>query len=122
MLAFTIVNEYRTMNTSGKQFAIPLLMLGMLAMIFAVLAFAEKTREDGHLPERNDRGSGELISLGVATGLAVFLTAVPRARTGGAESRHEHPPHLVSLGMRCSPYFTFLQMPFWYPLYSRQKY
>jgi hypothetical protein len=102
------VNEHRTMNIQRKQFATSLIMLGVLAMIFVVLAFAEKTREDGHLPERNSRGPGEMASTGVAAGLAVFMIPVFRAGIGGAESHPEHPPQSLSMGMRCSPDFIFL--------------
>ena len=96
------------MNNQRKKFVTPFLMLGMLAMIFAVLAFAEKTREDGHLPERNGRGPGEITSTGVAAGLAGFLIPVSLAGIGGAESHPEHPPQSLSMGMRCSPDFTFV--------------
>jgi hypothetical protein len=68
-------------------------MLGVLAMIFAVLAFAEKTREDGHLPERSGRGSGERPSLAVATGLAVIMVPAYRVQRG----RAEQPPELSDL-------------------------
>ena len=96
------------MHTQREHIVNPLLMLGILAMIFAVLAFAEKTREDGHLPERNGRGTGELTSIGVATAMAIFLIPVSPAGTGGTESRPEYHQHPVSMGMRCSPGLIFL--------------
>jgi hypothetical protein len=96
------------MNTRRKQFVTPILILGMFAMIFAVLVFTEKTREDGHLPERNGRGYGDLTSFGVATSLAIYLIPIFRAGIGGAKSHPEPPTQLLSMGMRCSPDFIFL--------------
>jgi hypothetical protein len=88
------------MNAQKKQIATSLIMLGMLSMIFSVLAFAEKTREDGHLPEQNGRGSGELTAFAVAAGLAGFL--VPVLASGGrAGSGHGHHTLSSSAGMRC---------------------
>jgi hypothetical protein len=83
-------------------------MLGMLPMIFAVLAFAEKSREDGHLPERNGHGSGEILSMIIGTGLVLF--PVPGFRACSREAKpHTGQLHLpLSGGMRCPRTFPFL--------------
>jgi len=78
-------------------------MLGVLAMIFAVLAFAEKTREDGHLPERNSRSPDGMTYPGVATGLVTVLIPVSRAVTGEVKPLSGHPALPLSGGMRCPP-------------------
>lgn len=76
-------------------------MLGVLSMIFSVLAFAEKTREDGHLPEQKGQGSSELTPFAVAAGFSGLLVPVFRASGGGAGSRHGHHTLSSSVGMRC---------------------
>jgi hypothetical protein len=93
------------MNTQRKQFVTSLIMLGMLTMILAVLAIAEKSREDGHLPERNRPGSGEILSMIVGTGLVGFL--VPGFQVFSRETKqHTGQTALpVSRGMRCPPTF-----------------
>jgi hypothetical protein len=97
---FTIVNENQSMNRDRKQFVTSLLMLGVLAMIFAVLAFAEKTREDGHLPERNGRGSGETTSLVFITSLTGMMIPGFHIMKSGAGSPSGQPTLPLFWGMR----------------------
>ena len=73
------------MNAQRKQLVTSILMLGVLSMIFSVLAFAEKTREDGHLPEQKGQGSGELTAFAVALGFSGLLVPVFRASGGGQD-------------------------------------
>jgi hypothetical protein len=98
---FTKVNENRTMNIQRKEFVTSLIILGVLTMILAVLAFAEKTREDGHIPERNGRGSGELISVIVTTGLTGSLVPVIRVLSGEVRPHFGQPALPLVMGMRC---------------------
>ena len=84
-------------------------MLGMLTMILAVLAIAEKSREDGHLPERNGYGSGEILSIITGTGLVRSLVPDFRAFSRDAKPYTGHTALPVSGGMRCPPTFSFFQ-------------
>ena len=88
------------MNLQRKQLVTPLLILGVLGMIVAVLAFAEKTREDGHLPERNGRGSGEIITPAAAPGPAGTLALEFRMPESAGGTCSEHPVLPLSGGMR----------------------
>ena len=50
------------MKSKRNNFIASAISLGILMLILTVLVFAEKTNE-GHLPERNDRGVTALITL-----------------------------------------------------------
>nr|WP_320161677.1 hypothetical protein [uncultured Methanoregula sp.] len=89
------------MNIQRKQLVTSILMLGVLSMVFAVLAFAEKTKEEGHLPERNGQGSGELTAFTVATGLSGLLVPAYRASEKRTDSRSGHHTPFFLTGMRC---------------------
>jgi hypothetical protein len=95
-----MVNENRPMNIQQKQFVTSLVTLGVLAMIVSDLAFAEKIREDGHLPERDGQGSGTIISPVADTGTAGILMPVFRMPGSGAGQRSGQPVLPLSGGMR----------------------
>ena len=89
------------MNTQKQHLVTSILMLGVLSMIFAALAFAEKTQEDVHLPERDAQGSGELTAFAVATGFSAVLAPVFPASAGRAGSRRGLSAISSLPGMRC---------------------
>ena len=95
------------MNKNQKYFVTPLIMLGILTMVLTALAFAEKEREDGHLPERNDRGSGEILSMIAVSGLTGLLVPVFRSGCGDVTIPAVHTTHPSSMGMRCPTGFYF---------------
>ena len=74
-------------------------IIGVLTLILAVSALAEKSHE-GHLPERNDRGYAEaIVSSGIPGGILLLFSAV------SGTSRHRHSPigTLASFGHSCCP-------------------
>ena len=64
------------MASKRKNLAAFTIIIGVLTLILAVSALAEKAHGD-HLPERNGRGTaGPIISFGVPVGILLLLFAV----------------------------------------------
>jgi hypothetical protein len=77
-------------------------ILGLLVLILAVAVLAEKSHE-GHLPERNDRGTNDApVAAGILAGAVILLMTLPgssgnRNSPGAASHRNNR------MGMSCCP-------------------
>jgi hypothetical protein len=74
-------------------------MLGMLTILLSALLFAQERKEDGHLPERNGRGPGEMISPALSGPGGITIT---ESRVVGSRvvPHSWQPVSLVPCGMR----------------------
>lgn len=81
-----VVNKKSPMKQRTQTLAAFTATLGLLALVLAVSALAEKAHGD-HLPERNGRGgNGAFIPFGIPAGILALLSAV----SGPAAYRHRH--------------------------------
>jgi uncharacterized membrane protein YidH (DUF202 family) len=78
---FTSVNKKSEMTVQRKDLAAFTIIIGVLTLILAASALAEKAHE-AHLPERNGRGTAEIpLSLGLPVGILILMsTALSFAR------------------------------------------
>jgi hypothetical protein len=75
------------------------IIIGVLTLILAVSALAEKSHE-GHLPERNDRGTAEaIVSSGTPGGTLLLYSIV----SGTNRHRHRISGTLERFGHSCCP-------------------
>jgi hypothetical protein len=75
------------------------IIIGVLTLILAVSALAEKSYE-GHLPERNDRGTAEaIVSSGIPGGILLLYSIV----SGTNRHRHSITGTLERFGHSCCP-------------------
>ena len=73
---FTIVNKKYRMAAQRKNLAAFTIIIGVLTLIQAASALAEKEHE-GHLPERNGRGTADsVVSSGVPVWILILFSAV----------------------------------------------
>ncbi len=65
----------------------PTVILGVLTLILAISALTEKSHE-GHLPERNYRGTaGAIVASGIPGGLLILYSVL--SGTGGISKRDD---------------------------------
>jgi hypothetical protein len=70
------VNKKYRMTAQRKDLATFTIIIGVLTLVLAVSALAEKAHEE-HLPERNGRGTAEaIIASGFPVGILILLSAV----------------------------------------------
>jgi hypothetical protein len=87
------------MAPQRKNLASFTLIIGALALILTASALADKSHE-GHLPERNDRGTAEaIISSGIPGGIFLLFSAF----SGTNRHRHSINGTLTSFGHSCCP-------------------
>lgn len=73
---FTIVNKKYRMTEQRKNLAAFTIIIGVLTLILAASALAEKEHE-AHLPERNGRGTAEsIVSSGIPAWILILFSAV----------------------------------------------
>jgi hypothetical protein len=91
--------EIRNMAPQRRNLATFTLIIGVLTLILAVSALAEKSHE-GHLPERNDRGTAEaIVSSGIPGGILLLCSIV----SGTNRHRHSITGTFASFGHSCCP-------------------
>jgi hypothetical protein len=87
------------MAPQRKNLATFTIIIGVLTLILAVSALTDKSHE-GHLPERNDRGTAEsIVSSGIPGGILLLFSAV----SGTNRHRHSITGTLASFGHSCLP-------------------
>ncbi|MGB8220290.1 MAG: hypothetical protein WCE46_07915 [Methanoregula sp.] len=87
------------MAPQRKNLATFTIIIGVITLILAVSALTEKSHE-GHLPERNDRGTTEVIvSSGIPGGILLLYSAV----SGTNRHRQSIIGTLASFGHSCCP-------------------
>jgi hypothetical protein len=87
------------MAPQRKNLAAFTIIIGVLTLILAVSALTEKSHE-GHLPERNDRDTGEsVVSSGIPGGILLLFSVV----SGTSRHRHSTIGTLASFGHPCCP-------------------
>jgi len=87
------------MAPQRKNLAAFTLIIGALTLILTASALADKSHE-GHLPERNDRGTAEtIVSSGVLGGLSLLFSDF----SGTNRYRYSITGTLASFGQFCCP-------------------
>ncbi|MGD0535229.1 MAG: hypothetical protein ABR999_07295 [Methanoregula sp.] len=87
------------MAPQRKNLATFTIIIGVLTLILAVSALTEKSHE-GHLPERNDRGTAEaIVSSGIPGGILLLFSTF----SGTNRHRHSITGTLASFGHSCCP-------------------
>ena len=87
------------MAPQRKNLAAFTIFIGVLTLILAASALTEKSHE-GHLPERNDRGTAEaIVSSGIPGGILLLFSAV----SGTNRHRHSITGTFASFGHSCCP-------------------
>jgi hypothetical protein len=97
---FTSVNKKSPMKQRTPTPAAFLATIGLVALILAVSALAEKAHGD-HLPKRNGRGGHEaIVPFGLPAGIIALLSAI----IGPAAYRHRHTtiPDITLTPARCT--------------------
>jgi hypothetical protein len=91
------VNKKYRMTAHRKNLATFTIIIGVLTLILAASALAEKAHE-GHLPERNGRGAAEtIVSSGIPAWIIILLSAV----SGSVSKANDHRENTRSGQSRC---------------------
>jgi len=91
------------MKSKRNKLIVSAISLEILTLILTVFVFAEET-DEGHLPERNDRGVTALIALlGISSGL--FTRTRPASSPAGryTDRHHTNEERLTRFISQCSP-------------------